>query len=919
MGFSKRNIEHINRTGKTASRTIVYINQGNGVVGADGAPGVNGLNIYLDHAQHTFESNSDGIAVLGQTDRVKIVAFSGTDRLCTYVDTSTGIDGLIQDVLDASIENQGTTENNVVFTIDSSLYESTGNIEIPILIYTEPVDEPIGDSSAWYDPNPDIISFSLLYSWAVNAVGQSSYRLDLSNERMNINCDSSGNFVHGSVLPTCKATLYYGTDEVPNATYFLSSPANQNLSGVSIDASGNLIFYDSSLGFSGNSIELTITAKISNQTYGLLIGTLVKNLPGKDGQSPVNYWLVLTCDAVHVNPNTTTLVADPSTVGASCYKQVGIETPVVASDAVIKYDYNSSTPTTTYTSTITIDPSKSYISFGAYVNNVLVDGIETIPILKDGVNGQSAYRLDLTNENAGINADASGNILSGAVRPSCTATLYCGNDVMTGVEYSISTTATGVTINSSTGVLTFASNFTFSGTSVEITVTAKIGTTIYGTAIMTVSKNIAGKDGSTGGDAITYWLELSADSVLVDVNNNNSYTPTSIKVKAMKQVGANTPTTASDASIYYAYDSTPTSSSSSVSNDSSINITITNHFNLNIALHAGGTQRDIETIPILRNGLNGTQGTQGAQGYSGIVYRRSVWDPSSGRVYRNDSSLNTYGIRYIDQCFNMDNTLVSNPDLKFYQCIQTHEASTGIPLTNTSYWEEISITQQFYSENIFSHQISADVIDVDDLVVKNVYSKDGNFYIDSSGNMQANAGNFFGNIRIPLTTISKNYTGSSSYYNLASSSEGLGKSNFIISYGTTTSSDERYVIVQLPTNSSSYNGYCWTFIAKPMPSRHVYQSSDQLPGFRVQTASGSKFYDYSSLSGADPTGCSRMQFGPGLVRILSDGENYYVIESSASVSKYYLGEWHANNALMSPNFAKMELSGSTLILKGLDE
>ena len=926
MGFSKKNIDHIKRNGRYESNTIIrYITQGAPTNGVDGQ---GGLSVYLDHTEKIFEGDTENKAVIGQTDTVVINAYKGLQKLDVFVDTSTGMTGLYDNVLSATVNMNGTKNTSITFAIDGSLYAEKGSIEIPIFIYTQSEeDSSVGNTNEWYEASEYILQYTLTYNWSVTRVGVSAYRFDLSNEAMTVNCDSSGNVLSGAYMPTCKATLYYGLEVCNNASYTITSPNAQSLRGVSIDASGNFIFNANTLSFTGNSVEITVTAKIANQTYGVSIATLSKNIPGKIGEDAVSYWLSLSCDAVHVNPNLTTLVADPSTMTAVVYKQVGAQTPAIDSNCVIKYGYNTTSPTTTYSSAITIDANKSYISFGAYLNNVLVDGIETVPILRDGTNGQSAYRLDLTNENAGINADSSGNILAAAERPTCTAKLYLGNTVVSGVTYSISTTATGVSINSSSGVLTFASNFNFSGTSVEIIVTAKIGSQVYGTAVMTVSKNIAGvngsigRDGSAGADAVTYWLNLSADAITVDTNNSNSFTPAKIRCKAMKQVGAQNPTTASEATIYYAYDNTPTTSSSTVANDSSITVSITNHDELYVALYVGGVQRDLETIPILRNGLNGTQGTQGtqgAQGYTGIIYRRSVW--TTGKVYRNDSAVASYSERYIDQCFNMDNTLITNSNLKLYQCKVTHTSSNSYPLTNTTYWEEIPISSSFYSANIFAGQLSADVIDVstikvtdladiNNLVVQNVYSKNGSFSFDSSGNMVATTGTFYGNLRVPLTTISCGYYGSStdSYY-----LSNTAASNFVVSYGYTSSINEKYVRVVLPSPSSSYNGMCYMFICPPQSS--TLTDTDQLAGVKILTSSGTSFYNYSSLSASNTIGCSAMIFGPGMCRILCDGNSWYCIEASSYVRMYYRSSWHDANSVYSTNIGSMFVLDNKLYL-----
>mgnify|MGYP002520372443 CR=1 FL=1 len=93
-----------------------------------------------------------------------------------------------------------------------------------------------------------------------------------------------------------------------------------------------------------------------------------------------------------------------------------------------------------------------------------------------------AYKLELTNELAGINCDKDGNIYPNAVRPTCQAIIYHGEKeedegVQYGISYPSSNNVQGVSIDTTTGILTFGSNFSFVGSSLEITVTAKVKNT----------------------------------------------------------------------------------------------------------------------------------------------------------------------------------------------------------------------------------------------------------------------------------------------------------------------------------------------------------------------------------------------------------------------------------------------------------
>lgn len=1346
MPFSKKDIDPIKRNGRYDSTTVIrYITMGEG--GRQGVDGEGGLSVYLSKTSHTFEGDAE-MAIAGQIDNVEIIAYKGLQRLDTFVDTSTGITGLIENGIHAEVQDNGTKITSIDFVIDGSLNQDAGDISIPVFINTDSdEDSSLGISNQWYEASETILPFTLSYSWNVSKTGTKAYTLDLSNEGAHVNCDASGNILPGSVMPTCKATLYFGIDEVENATYAISTPEEQNVTGISIDASGNISFDASTIAFDGSTVEVTVYGRIGVQTYGVKTMTVIKAFPSANGENAVSYWMNLTANAIKVNPNVSNIVGEPSTISVTKYKQIGSQTPITADEAIIKYAYDSANPTITYSSTITVDISKSYMSFGMYVDDVLVDGIETVPILRDGTNGlgsyrldltnenagincdssgnilsgairptckatlffgtdevdnavysitttatgvsidastgeltfgsnfsftgtstevlvsakvgslvcgnavmtisknypgpkgetgttyylslsadaikvnpnastltatpatitavgykqlgendpveatecvikyaynsqtpnitytsaisvdpsktyisfamylndklvdgietvpilrdgqngNDGYRLDLTNENAGINADASGNILSGAIRPTCTATLYLGTQVVSNAVYSISTTATGVSISSSTGELTFASNFNFSGTSVEITVNAKVSGSTKGTAIMTVNKNMAGgkgdpgKDGTTywlnlsanaikvnpnsglstgdpstitasamkqvgantpvsasectikygyntqtptstyssaitvditknyisfglylgntlvdgvetvpilrdgvngigsyrldltnenagincdasgnilsgatrptctatlfygsnvvegvsyavstsatgvsinsssgvltfssnfnfsgtsvevlvtasvnntvlgssimtisknypgpaGQAGTTYWLTLSADAVYVDVNNSNAISPSSITPYALKQVGEGEITTATECTIYYSYNTTPTTSSSTITSGHALNVSVTNNYELFFALYKDGVQVDIETVLLLRNGANGQRGPEGPRGYNGCIYRRSVW--ASGKVYHNDVALTTDGEKYIDLCFNKDQTLITDTSLKLYECIQTHTSnSSTIPLGASGYWNEISIssTTPTYFPLIFATQISADLIDVsqikvtdladiNNLVVQNVYSKNGSFSFDSNGNMVATTGTFYGNLRIPLTTISSSYTGSSSYYDLSSTSA----SNFVVSYGSTNSSSERYVRIKLPNPSSSYNGMCYMFVMPPRNESSL-SSSDQLPGAKIiaYSSSSPKFYNYSNSSARNTLVCTEMEFGPGMCRILCDGTNWYVIESSSSVNMHTTRGWQPEMNVWSTNVRQIFMLDNVLYI-----
>ena len=223
---------------------------------------------------------------------------------------------------------------------------------------------------------------------------------------------------------------------------------------------------------------------------------------------------------------------------------------------------------------------------------------------------QSSYVLDLTNDSAGINVDSSGNVLAGATKPTCKATLYYGQEVVTGATFGITTNAaaaaSGVSINTSTGVLTFGNNFNFVGSSLEITVSASyLGHTSI--KIMTVSKNYPGADG-TG--ATTRWIVPSVSAIKVDPNTG-TITPATVSASVMKQTGEDEPVEDSTTTIWYGWD---TDKPNNIYSSPIPVVAAYTYLALGLK-NSEGNFYELETIPILEDGVNGSQGASGQSVY----------------------------------------------------------------------------------------------------------------------------------------------------------------------------------------------------------------------------------------------------------------------------------------------------------------
>jgi hypothetical protein len=811
----------------------------------------------LSKASNSFDGSE--IAIAPVTDDIDVVGYLKTYKGQTYVgiitnDTTAtteggqviynpplpanyGITGITSGIT-VSVTDNGTSGTKLHVTASSALTQSNGTLYIPVSIYLDSDnDQPLGDDIVVWETNRDrCMSIVLEYSWSVSTNATSAYVLDLSNEGASVNCDADGHIYQESIqYLSCTAKLYYGIEPVTSGvTYAIVVPQSRSAVGFGIDSQTGIMSFGNNLAFEGSPIEIQVTATYKGNVVGRKVFTLAKAFPGADGQPATSYWLVLSADAVHVNVNTTPYVITPSSITATAMMQVGNQAATTATGVTIYYGFNTTSPATVYSSPVSVDVTKDTLSFSLKKGSVIVDGVETVPILKDGTNGsngQSAYRLDLTNQACTINCDANGNILSGAVRPTCTAKLYLGTTLVTGVTYSISNKSlatSGLTINASTGVLTFnagtaATPFNFTGGStLEITVQAKIGSVLYGEAIMSVGKSYAG---SNGNDAVSYWLSLSADAI--QITTGGTANPATITATAYKQVGENTPIVATDCTIKYGYN-TP---SPSTTYSSAITVDKTKNY-INFALYKGSTLVDgMETVPILHDGANGQPGGQGRQGAA--VRGPVKWtDQTTTRRFCNGTLTNA---SYPEDALWIDVILRTENNVdKYYYCNTSYNGSCNDSWsTVSSKWTLADQQFNFIATKLLLAQNAA----IDFLTGNEIYLRDNNgnitagaaggngisfwagddtpsnapFQVNADGSIKATSGTFSGYVQMPysfVSDLSHSGTTSNGYY-IADNRAYLIADGYGAAYG-----DYETTYLRLPAPSEEYNGFTYHILTK---------------------------------------------------------------------------------------------------------
>ena len=851
---------------------------GGGNNGGGSEPNVVGNFMFLQSTQGNF--NGAEVALMAQTAETQVVAYIGTEAACSYIGNPTltgGTPGAVTDLnvnysiqglpasgMTVTVLNNGTTGTTLQITVDSSITASNGSLLIPCSM---PLNGETGmgdDIECWktlYDAG-NLFQLTLEWKWNISSNAASNYILDLSNEIAGVNCDENGNIVSGAILPECTATLYFGTDVVTGATYSYSINAAYHVPAgtVNFNSTTGYLSFNNGFQFSGTTLAVVFTAHVASVLVGTKTFNIVKNLPGPDGQPATTRWLVTSTNSIIYDPNEVTTV--PDTIRCECWKQEGGDSPVLDSATTIYYKYNGENSWTEYTEGTTgitsIDVTKDYLLFALLTTGGTPYEQETVPILKNGRNGtgSSPYRLDLSNQNASINCNSGGTILAGAIRPECTATLYYGENTLTGVTYSIDIPSryhcSGVSINSSTGVLHFNTSaetpsLYWDGSPLQITVNATQGGYLRGRAIMNVTKSMPGANGD---DAVSYWLAPTADAIRVHSASTVTVYPSTISCKAYKQVGEQAPVELATSETPYIYWGYNTDNPSTHYTGQTITVDATKNF-LTFQLYGNGTQYDIETVPILRDGDPGSQGRAGAA-------IRGPYDWYSGQTSTQRRYCNGEGPLESDKDF-ID---ILYKDGNYYRCTTSYYGSSSDSWASvSSNWTQSNVNYDFVATQLLLAQNAK----INFLTGNELYLMyedngnyiitggaaggtgvtfwagsdtpgEGNFRVDYQGNMYAKSGIFAGYIQMPFTNMEEltHTTGATVAVNDVYYADTRA---YLISYPTLRDNTRELI---LPTPTSGLNGFTYEIIVHPVMTR-----SERPGGMLVSASGGTNIYCYA--------------------------------------------------------------------------
>lgn len=605
----------------------------------------------------------------GATDTISVFAYGNLEDVPVYIGDISKTPENDSDIaqnrnydikylpegMSVNVIGNGTTAATISIKVDKTITEKNGIIKIPCSVYTGPenrapylpsIDPQTGeyvdnagtaeDYTDWNNCYSECKLIWLDYSYKINVNAVNNYVLELSNEMAGVNCNLDGTIVEGAVLPSGRAYLYYGNKIVENATFALSYSQYQSVYGISINTNTGVLTFGTNFSFNGTTLELNITGMADGFTSTKVM-TINKIYPGKDGTNgangkdgtngkdgengkdganAINRWLVPSVDLIIYDPNTEELSVNK--ISVKVMKQEGGNPPVEDTGTTIYYGWNTTNPLNVYTGAIDVAVGNEYIVFALKSNNIIYEK-ETIPIIREGLNGQSGtstYTLVLTNENASINCDSEGNILEGAVLPTCYAYLYYGSEEVnaTFVTDENSTYFQGNELKFDEG---FASNFT--GDTMEITISAlsNIGQVLYGTKVLTITKAKAGVNGTNGAngtngeDAVSYWLSFSHHAF--KVSSGGTASPSSIEVVPFMQIGASEPMVIPQGTYEIKYKVNEALIWLSLPPGTTLNYTtLANYYTIQLLVN--GYEVDRQTIPVVRDGKNGDKGDKGEQG-----------------------------------------------------------------------------------------------------------------------------------------------------------------------------------------------------------------------------------------------------------------------------------------------------------------
>lgn len=474
-----------------------------------------------------------------------------------------------------------------------------------------------------------------------------------------------------------------------------------------------------------------------------------------------------------------------------------------------------------------------------------------------GPSGESPYYLSLTNDNASVNADASGNVITSFTLPACQAKLYHGTTLLTGVGVTYNVdwgSASGVSTAKTSGVLNiiFGPDFNFTGSSMSIAISGITSNKVRDSKVMNIIKSYPGADGEP---AVSYWLETNYNSIIFDPNTHTP-NPPAITVSGYKQVGGNQPEPETGATFTYQYHRRG-GTFTDTSDFPSTGLTITsadcvNYDRIRVIMFVDSAQKDQEDVDILVDGINGTDGVDGRQGaairgpydYYAVFASQQCW--CSGEEGEGCEECSKWiDVVLKDNVYYYCNTTYYDNLSAHFPEYWTSGASFDFVATNLLLASAASINFLSNNELYLGYKDSGGTYHITGGAMGgegiNFWAgsnepSDAPFSVDYHGNIHAMNGVFAGYIQMPYTEMGSLASGGTSQYRKYY----LDTRAYVIAHGAGIGSANGLV---LPTPNASLNGFVYYLIV--IGTRMSNYSNTEIVSVNVEVSGGgSSIIDY---------------------------------------------------------------------------
>ena len=449
--------------------------------------------------------------------------------------------------------------------------------------------------SEWSDPAP-------IHRWSKD--GENAVIADLDNEMASCALTADGKVTLQQSWTT-NVTMWYGYEELELTALTTSQPSGLT---VQSDKSSGAVTVTATAGVSlaeTNNVIITLSASKNGQNFERqLTFTIAGVRAGADGADAVIYNLVTSASSVTKYKDGTYSVAS---ISCTRWKSAGSNLSATQ-DGELKYSLDGGAEQTVNNGqSISSSSFSKSVKFLFYVDGNLVD-VETIPMLAEAKDGESAVSATITNEMVNCALTADGKVSKDQAWTT-QVTLWYGTEKLPLASITASQPS-GMTVQTdkSAGTVTASvkKDVSMSETT-DITITlfaSKNGQYFERQLTFTIAGVRAGADGSDGADAVLYSLVPSVSSVAK--YKDGTYSASTVSCKRQKAVGDSIADT-TDGELKYSRDGGVETNYT----DGTAIATTSFTRSIKFLFYVGGKLVDVETIPMLSDGADGHDGQDG--------------------------------------------------------------------------------------------------------------------------------------------------------------------------------------------------------------------------------------------------------------------------------------------------------------------